>query len=507
LRAVESGGASNNGADNVRNRGLYQMRVDTAGTSSSWGNQNAGASTAVVSAGESTLAQVASRLGVTPEALQSANPHITNPNALSPGLELRLPQANAGDTAKVVTQELPASASLSAATKRMEGNLDSLLMRAMLDSAGAASAPAGSGGITQEFPVARISGEGYTKAEKQELTDKLTSVYHRPEFQALNQKERQQVLLTLAGNPPLTQEKISNTLDLLDSLKNLFPAERKGALDGLLNAHCDPAYARSLKKLVDDPHFKSLPSAVKTAVLSQAGNYPDGRTVGNIDRLLQKDWFQSQSLPDMQRSLKTIARFSHNPNGDRNIIDNTLDKLLSPASDFKLEWQSLKGQGTLYGEAADKVLTLNKDLINAGNDKMVENYRSNHLSLNTVAHEVNHLVNHDEVHDTFKYFNAEYRAWVVGFQAEHRRLPTNAEAMGRIRDQFDPNLAYGPTTEGALENPTEAQKLFDFVKSVTGLDVNADNVREIVNDSNPDRDWKTLSVWDAPTGVGNLDNH
>jgi hypothetical protein len=39
------------------------------------------------------------------------------------------------------------------------------------------------------------------------------------------------------------------------------------------------------------------------------------------------------------------------------------------------------------------------------------------------------------------------------------------------------------------------------------MDVNADNVREVVNDSDPERDWKTSNVSDAPTGVGNNDNH
>jgi hypothetical protein len=480
------------------------MRVDSGTLSSGWGDQTGAGLRTTVSLGESTMAQVASRLGVSAEALQSANPQITNPNALTAGMELKIPTGSGADVSpKNVRQEPTPDGSLAAA-KRMERDLDTLQMKAMLDFS---PATPGSGGITQEYPVARFSGEGYTQEEKADLQKVLTNVYQKPQFQALNQQERQQFLLTLAGNPPLTQEKISNALDLLSSMKDLSPAVRKGALDGLMGAHCEPAYARSLKKLLDDPTFKRLPDAVKTAVTSQAGNYPDARTVGNLDRLLHKDWFQTQQLDDMQRSLKTIARFSHNPQGNRNIIDNTLDKLLAPDSSFKLEWKSLKSKGgTRYGEADDDVLTLNKDLVNAGNDKMVENSRSNHLALNTVAHEVNHLVNDDKVQDKFEYFNAEYRAWVVGFQAEHNRLPTNAEAMGRIRTQFNHD-PYKESTDGALRNPAEAQKLFGFIKSVTGLNVDAHNVRHIVNDSDPDKDWKTLSVWEAPTGAGNLDNH
>ncbi len=120
------------------------MRVDTTGSlGTGWANQNTDASSTTVSNSETTMAQVAARLGVSPEALQNANPQI-NPNALTAGLELRLPQAGSESSqSNTATQELPADASMSSASKRMESDLNTMQMRAMLDTAGAAPASTG----------------------------------------------------------------------------------------------------------------------------------------------------------------------------------------------------------------------------------------------------------------------------------------------------------------------------------------------------------------------------
>ena len=56
-----------------------------------YGADSTDASTATVRVGETTLAQVAQRLGIDPAALQQANPKITDPSKLTVGQELRLP--------------------------------------------------------------------------------------------------------------------------------------------------------------------------------------------------------------------------------------------------------------------------------------------------------------------------------------------------------------------------------------------------------------------------------
>lgn len=493
------------------------MRVNTTGSApAGWGGQDADAGTTTVSGGESSLAQVASRLGINLQDLQNANPQITNPNALSPGLEIHLPKTMTGDaSAKAMPEQLPADAAPAPTSGRMDSSVDGLAMKAMLGRGVASftSAPDGNaygtGGITHQAPVVGPPGsEGYSYEARQETLERLKTVYQSPQFQSLTPAEQKTVLQTLSDPQPLTAEKMQNAMDLLSSAKNLSPSDRKLVVEGFKAAHGEPAYSANFKKILDDPKFKSLSGAEQTAVLSQVKNYPDARTAGNIDRMLHKDWFTNQPLDEKQRSLKTIARFSHNPEGDRKIIDNTLDKFLDPKSDFKLAWDHLTtAHGTIYGTGGNKTLTLNQDLIDADNKPIPSNEDTDRLSLNTVAHEVNHLVNNDVPHNTFQYFNAEYRAWVVGFQAQHGRPPTNQEAMDqRIKTLMDLTSAYGPTTAGALADPKEAQQIFDFLKSVTGLDVNAGNYQQVLS-SDPEKDWKTLPMWTAPAGVGNNDNH
>ena len=493
------------------------MRVADAGglIPGQWGSEGADATTAVQN-GESTLTQVASRLGIPLDDLVNANPQIANPNGLTPGMEVRVPSSTQGGPA-AGSAESDAPDPNIATSKRMENSLEASAMRTLLSSpmdssSGSVShahfSASGSGGISQEPPVADpLRGEGYSPQLKKELTQTLNALYQRPEFKALSQDEKSALLQSLAGNPPVTPEKISKMFDLINSAKSLSPANHKLVMEAFKAGHASPAYAASLKKLIEDPEFKSLTNAEKTAVLSQVKNYPDAKTIGNIERMLRKDWFQTQSLGDKQRSLKTIAAFSHNQKGDRKIIDNTLDKLLDPKSHFDLEWKKYEKRDRPYGEADDDTLYLNRGIIRAGNDPITENKTTNHLALNTVAHEINHLVNDDKVGDTFDYFNAEYRAWYVGFKAEHGRPPSNQEAMEqRIRWQFDPESAYGATSAGALKHPSQAQKLFDFLGKMTGLKVDAHNWRDVVYKSDP-ATWRTKASTPAAPPAGNDDNH
>ena len=66
-----------------------------AGSSSAPGGQNAGRP-ATVQVGESTMGQVAGRMGLDQAQLQAANPHIKDPENLKAGQEIYLP-ANHGE--------------------------------------------------------------------------------------------------------------------------------------------------------------------------------------------------------------------------------------------------------------------------------------------------------------------------------------------------------------------------------------------------------------------------
>lgn len=496
------------------------MRVNTTGAAAGWSDQDPDLANTSVRIGESTLAQVASRLGVSPQELQDANPQIENPNALTAGLELRLPPSTALSES---AGETSADDAASAVSKRVESSLDSVGMQSVLTSSWtnspgnvllSGSAFYGrSGGITQQPPV-HLHGEGYSADVKKALTEQLNTIYQTPQLQALSPQDREAVLQALSGKPPIAQEKIDRALDLLDAAKNLSPADHKAVIDAFTAGRADPTFCANLQKLINDPKFTSLNAAERTAVLSQVKNYPDPRSVSNITRLLHKDWFRDQKLDDKQRSLKLVGRLSEYMHGDRKIVDNTLNQLLDAGSDFRLNWQNENWPKTHYGAAGNNKLTLNgDDLINAGNDPMKENEDSDHVTFHTVAHEINHLVNHDTATEeeagganTFQEFNNEYRAWCVGFQAQHGISPSREQAMEqRIRLQLDPKSAYGQKAAKAMKNPAEAQKFYDFLSGVTGLKVDAHNWKQIVNRSNPD-EWPNLSAYDAPRMAGNNDN-
>lgn len=317
-------------------------------------------------------------------------------------------------------------------------------------------------------------------------------------------------LIDTIASGPIPDANVKAALDLSKSpeFNALSPADQALVQAGVKGAKADPTYVDSVKTLLADPKFKGLSAADKTSVLSQVKNYPDARSVKNVDRLLQKDWFTNQDAADKQRSLKTVAYLSQYNGGDRSVIDNTLEKFVGAKSDFTLVWKDYKdkpGSGTTYGQGDDKTLWLNRGLIPADDNKLVENDTTRHLVLSTVPHEVNHLLNGDKVKPTYQYFEAEYRAWYVGFKSEHGRAPTNQEAMDqRISWQLNPNSFYGKYAGDALKDPKEAQKFYDLLSSMSGKKVDATNFKAVIAE---DPSTWPAKAGAAPVPAGNLDNH
>jgi len=328
-------------------------------------------------------------------------------------------------------------------------------------------------------------------------------------FQGSSNAVKKSVVDTLGDNPPLTDQKLNSTTGLIGSpgFTKLSDADKALVTDGLKGAKATPAYADNVKTLVNDPKFQALKPEERTAILSQVKNYPDARSVHNLDRMIQKDWFTKQDLADKQRSAKTVAYLSQYDGGDAKIRDNTLEKFVGEKSDFQLVWKEYKDKAgsTTYGEGDGKTLWLNKGLMAADNNKMVENDVTKHLVLSTTPHEVNHLLNGDKVKPTFHYFEAEYRAWYVGFKTENGREPTNAEAMQqRISWQLNKNSFYGPYAADALKNKDEAKQMYAFMSQMSGQKVDASNWDTVVK-SDPTK-WPSATQ-PAPVPSGNVDNH
>lgn len=265
----------------------------------------------------------------------------------------------------------------------------------------------------------------------------------------------------------------------------------------------DLAVAGDLLSMVQNPNFAGLPADTKTAILSQARNYPDSRAIANLERMVDKAWFRGQGIEDQQRSAKLVAHLSANDAGDRGIIENTLDRLLSPDSDYKLRWQSITaspGNVTL-GFASGDTLTLNEDLVPADNNPVGGGLEASVIE-NTSAHEISHLVNGDSTNQTFEYLNEEYRAWYVGYEAQNGQPPSNQEAMDRWEYFLNPNggyadYAHGVDTgwafdigdkAGALDKPEEAEQIFDLLSELSGLVVDDSNYLAVMADPST---WST----------------
>ncbi len=342
--------------------------------------------------------------------------------------------------------------------------------------------------------------------ENADLAKGLCKLANSENFAKTSDATKSSLIDTIRTNGPVTDAKVDAALSLVGNPKfaALSDADKALVCEGFKGSKADPAFAQNVEKLLNDPKFDGASADLKTAVLSQVKNYPDARTVTNVGKALGKDWFKTQDLADQQRSLKLIGRLSSYDKGDRAIMDNTLNKFLD--GDYKLVWKEYKsdGKSTTYGEGGDSTLWLNKGIVADGNAKMIENSKTNHLALSTTPHEVNHNINGDKVAKTYKYFEAEYRAWYVGFKAENGREPTNQEAMEqRLSWQLNPDSFYGKYAKEALKDPKEAQKFYDMLSTMSGQKVDAKNWETVIKSD--------ASTWPdaakpAPVPSGNITN-
>jgi len=200
---------------------------------------------------------------------------------------------------------------------------------------------------------------------------------------------------------------------------------------------------------------------------------------------------------------------------DVHIVDDTLEKLLGVNSPYSVEMTPIPYTGNItFGESSDNVVRINNGLVTADNGKLEDDPLANNpnydddsrkLSLETISHETNHLVNGDEPAPTFGYLNEEYRAWYVGRLAASGEPPTNKEAIERWKWFLDPNGGYWDEAEGALNDSEQAGQIYNELTQLTGVQVDQSNYWQVLND--PDC-WQQPS--DGPAVVvpsGNLDNH
>lgn len=319
-------------------------------------------------------------------------------------------------------------------------------------------------------------GQERNPAAKAKLIETMKAVQKSPGFSKLDAASQKAVLDGLVANAPVTAAKLQTLNAALGSgeLAALSPANRKVFLEALSKGGFNGTFAASLTKLASNASFRALKPDEQTAVLSQAKNYPNTASVGNLEKLVGKKWFGAESLEDKQRSLKTIAFMSAPGPGDRAILDNTLNKIIGPDAKFELSWKPLT-QGRL-GNASDdgKTLELNSNWVNAGDGKEVYDY----LAKSIVPHEVNHLLSEYQPGSSAKFMEAEYRGWYVGFQALHGRPPSRADAA----NYFTTSYLKGPNTQiysgyalGVTADKNEAPAFFEMMSKATGIKIEQNN--------------------------------
>lgn len=379
------------------------------------------------------------------------------------------------------------------------------------------------------------------KGFTQEKVDAASALARMPEYQSLSGSDRQLVAEAVrdSGGDLAVNAKLRELLGS-DRFRDMSPEQRTAALteialvntpefkalpqsdQDLVTAAINAArpddlkMAERVKSLLESRDFAGLDAAEKTAVLSQVKNYPDSKVVGNLERMLGKGWFEDFDLGDKQRALKLIGYMSYpRPGLDQTIIDNTLEKFLAADAKYSLKIEPISAPpgNVTFGNASGSTMRVNEDLISADNGRLEDNPThpdwATGLAVDTIPHEINHLINGDKVKPTFDYLNQEYRAWYVGFSASHGRPPTNAEALERWSYFLTPGGGYWDSAaKGALNDPKEAAKIYEELSKLTGLDVNAGNFRKILADlANDTSLYKTDPAGPAVVPPGNLDNH
>jgi hypothetical protein len=329
------------------------------------------------------------------------------------------------------------------------------------------------------------------------FTQRLTKLANDSGFTGLNDQNKEIALLKAYGEDSKFAAGIDSVLANPAYAALAADSDRTKALAGI-------------STLAESKDFEKLSGDEKLAALTQIGNYPDAKVAANFEKLVAKDWFKDMSLEDKQRSLKTIAYMTAYSGGDRITLDNTLNKLLD--QDYSLEWtKQAPGVGAHSNPGTHKVSMNLTDV--AADNKPVASSEVWQI-VNAVPHEINHAIDDVHVASTYEYLGKEYQAYFTGFKAQNGREMTRLEAVNQWQGLLDPNGIYKDSANGALAEPDEAKKIFDQIKRLTGVEVDASNYQEVMN--HPEN-WQP--PYDAAAGKpdiavpggakppGNTDNH
>ncbi len=292
-------------------------------------------------------------------------------------------------------------------------------------------------------------------------------------FSKLSLSARQAVVKMALG---LNDESFLQTVKMFENVSKLPANSQKLVFKTIGEGNVKKQMVRLFNNMLNDKNFNALDNDTKTAILSQCAHTPLTGVVHKLSRLPSTDWFNKMELPDRQRAAKSIAYLTEvsltKVGSAQNILlENTINRLLSGEMPLNFVDMNDDPNYITYGYAIEgkKGIYINRFYIPGDNEAFPkESPIARHALLATVPHEVNHQVNGDKNRATYAYFQAEYRAWYVGYIAEHGHAPTRQEAYDRCIDLFGcyPNIdkARKSTKFFGMWTGDEAQKIIGFMQ-------------------------------------------
>jgi hypothetical protein len=274
--------------------------------------------------------------------------------------------------------------------------------------------------------------------------------------------------------------------------QGLTAGDQRLVVDALTNRKPgDTDLPASIQSLLQSPQFQDtqdFSAAERTALLSQVRNYPDSRSVENMENLLSKQWFRDFALGDTQRALKTVAFLAQHDGGDLEIIQNTLDLFVADSAPYRFDFSESGAYGSVPYSPED-LFRINPRYIGADNNPVDTSARSavqGELRVigHTFVHEVNHMQNWDRGLrlDTSYGFHEEYRAYYVGVKAQHGRDPSVADVIDRVAVFVNPGGGYAHLAELLAAGGQDAQEIVGYLNTLLGRDdLTIGNARAEVN--------------------------
>ena len=275
------------------------------------------------------------------------------------------------------------------------------------------------------------------------------------DFQSLSK-----LLTTLSRNPGVDVDQI------IDILK-----EAKGS----------SAVTESIVKLLNTPSMQQLDATSQNVILAQCENYPNAEAIATLTSMTSCDWFVMLSKADMQRASKTMAYMASMVNDSKfdyqkDIINHTLGHILSEKIPMRyVDIDDDPGQVTGgFARPGEAGININRVLVSSG-DKSYKKQSIFNI-VDVLCHETNHQMNGDVNEASYKYFQAEYRAWLVGNTAKDGSIPNNQAAFERCKEIIE---LYPYIKEAYFSGNEESKQIASFLCQILGKEYNADSYSDL----------------------------